>query len=301
MMMSKIFYAVLFIISSLGLAAQEFNLDIDVNAPNLVNADPSTLVALEKDIRTFFNETKWTQHDYNLEERIEGSIKINITDDPEPTSFVADIFIVTSRPVYSSDYSSPIINHVDRRIRFDYSALEPIFDNRNEFSSNLSSVLTYYAYIILGYDYDTFSPEGGTPYFTVANNILLNVPPPVKKSEKSWTIDGGNRSRHALITNLLDPRAKNFRRALYDYHRLGLDRMANDPDVGKASVLSALKQIVPITSNIPNSMVAQTFSNSKGEEILELFKNSIKPEQRIVYDVFLKIDASKADLMKELR
>ena len=282
-------------------SAQELNISVKINAPALKIADPRTIVALEKAISEFYNVRKLTGDDFELEERIEGNIQINIKDDPQANSFVADMFITTGRPVYNSNYTSPVLNHVDRDISFTYSELDPLRDNRNVFTDNFSSILTFYAYIIIGFDYDSFSPAGGDQYFKIANNIVANIPPNVSSSDRNWSSLGSDRNRYWLMENLLNTRMRRYRQAYYDYHRKGLDKMSEDPIVSKAVILSALKEMNNVNETNPNSMILQMFSNSKRSEILEIFKNSIKSEQRQVFDIMAKFDPAQSDFLRELR
>ncbi len=281
--------------------AQEFKLEVSVNAPSLKIADPKSVKTLEKAIREFFNDRKWTSDDFESEELIEGSIQINIKDDPSANSFIADMYISTGRPVYNSNYTSPILNHVDRDISFNYTEGDPIRDNRSTFTDNLSSILTFYAYVILGFDYDTFSLLGGEEHFKTANNIVANIPPNISSSDRNWSSLGGDRNRYWLMENLLNARVKRYREAIYSYHRQGLDKIENDATVSKAIMLSALKQIGKVNETYPNSMIIQMFSNSKRAEILEVFKNSVKSEQRKVFDIMASIDPAQSDFLKELR
>lgn len=300
--MHRVIHTTLILLVAAGtLWAQELNLEVRVNAPALTTADPKTITSLERAVKEFFNDTKWTNDSYESHERIEGSIQINIKDDLAANSFVADMYITTARPVYESSYSSPVLNHVDKNIRFIYSDLDPIRDNRNNFTDNLSSILTFYAYIILGYDYDTFSAEGGDEHFRIANSIVAAVPPTITKTDGSWTAKGGDRNRYWLMENLMDPKIKRFRKAMYDYHRSGLDRMSSDSALAKAIMLSSLKELRVLNEARPNTMVAQMFTNSKRAEILEVFKNSVKGEQNIVYNLMIKVDPSQADFLRELK
>lgn len=300
-MVSRIILILLLLNIVMSAGAQEFNLQVRVNAPALKIADPRSIVALEKAITEFFNDRKWTSDEYEVEERIEGNIQINIKDDPQANSFVADMFITSGRPVYNSNYTSPLLNHVDRDISFIYSEQDPLRDNRAIFTDNLSSILTFYAYIILGFDYDSFAVNGGDVHFKTANNILANIPPNVSSSDRNWSSLGGDRNRYWLMENILNQRMRRYRQAYYDYHRKGLDRMAEDATLGKAIIMSCLKEVAAVNESYPNTMLLQMFSNSKRSEILEVFKNSMKSEQRQVYDIMSKIDPGQADFLKELR
>ncbi len=279
--------------------SQELSMDVQVKYPALATASESTLQKLENEIRDFYNNTPWTEDQFTTEERIECSMQINIKRDPSANTFIADIYISSGRPIYQSNYTSQLLNHVDKDVSFAYEEDRPILTNAANFTDNLSSILTFYAYVILGFDYDTFSPMGGDQYFKIAENIINNVP--ASTGDASWTANGSDRNRYWMIENLLDPRVKRFRQSAYDYHRNGLDKMHKDINVSKAVMLSAIKDVGRVSDTYRNAMVIQMFSNSKRQEILEVFKNSIKSEQRQVYNVMASIDPSQVDQLKALR
>ncbi len=279
--------------------AQELVMDIEVKYPALATADEKTLKKLENEIREFYNQTLWTEDNFEREERIECSMQINIKKDLSANVFVADIYVNSGRPVYQSNYTTPLLNHVDKDVTFSYEELNPILNNQGNYTDNLSSILTYYAYIILGYDYDTFSSMGGDPYFKIAQNIINNVP--ASAGDRSWTSSGSERNRYWLIENKLNPRVRKMRQATYDYHRNGLDKMGGDINSSKAVMLSSIKAIGQVSDLYRNAMVIQMWSNAKRQEVLEVFKNSIKSEQRQVYNVMATIDPSQVDLLKALR
>ena len=300
-MIRLVLFAIAILLKSTTFYGQELNLDVQVIFPALKTADPKTLKTMESAIREFYNNTQWTDLEFEKEERIEGAIQINIKNDPSANTFTADIYVNTGRPVYNSNYSTPVLNHVDKDVNFGYEELRPILNNRNNFTDNLSSILTFYAYVILGFDFDTFSPMGGDLYFKIAQDIINNIPANVSSGDRSWTALGGERNRFWLIENVLNPRVKLLRQAMYDYHRNGLDKMHNDITVSKAIILSSIKGVGQVSDLYRNAMIVQMFSNAKRLEILEIFKNSVKSEQRQVYQVMASIDPSQVDQLKELR
>ena len=278
--------------------AQELSVDVTVNIPALKTADPKTLETLEKEVSDFINQTIWTSDDYEQEEKIEGSIQINIKDDPSANTFLADIYISSGRPIYNSNYSSPLLNHVDKDVRFKYEELTPIRDSRSNYSDNLSSILSYYAMIILGFDGDSFADLGGESYFRTANEIVNIVP---NGTDISWERTGSDRNRYWLVQNLLDPRLRSFRKSLYQYHLKGLDKMHDDVGTGKAIILSSIKEAGQANQNYRNTILMQMWARTKTSEILEIFKTSIKSEQRAVHGIMTGINPSQGDLLKELR
>lgn len=281
--------------------AQELNLEVKITTPALRTADPKSLQVLEREIREFMNNQKWTSHDFEQEEKIEGALQINIKEDLTANSFVADFYISTGRPVFNSNYTTPVINHVEKDVAFSYEELTPLRNNASIFTDNLSAILTFYAYIMIGYDFDTFSSFGGEEYFRTANSILASVPPNVVANDPSWSSLGGERNRYWLIENLLNPKLRGYRQAVYNYHRNSLDKMTNDIPTSKAILLSSLKDIEAARRVYPDAMVLQMFSNAKRAEILEIFKNSVKSEQREVYRIMAAVDPAQSDYLSELR
>lgn len=299
------FISVLFLMLSLSVQAQELNLDVRLNTPQLQEVDPVVFQTLEKSIREFMNNTIWTEDGFQSMERIEGSIQINITEDRVSESgggniFKADIYVSASRPIYASNTYSPLLNHIDKSVSFTYEQFDPIYNSTEAFSDNLSSVLTYYAYIILGFDYDSFAPAGGEEFFSKAQNIINAVP---LGSSEGWsaTTSGPQRNRYWLIQNLLDPRVKPFRIAYYEYHRQCLDNMANEVQKPRAALLSALQSINIVNQKYPNSMVIKLFSDTKRREILEIFRGAGKGEKSKVYDIMASIDPAQQNEFKEFR
>lgn len=277
---------------------QELNIDVQVKAPRLQNADPSVLEILEKDISEFLNNTKWTEDEFEDFEKIEGNLNITITEDLNPTTFSADFFVQTIRPVYKSNYKTQVINFVDGGVGFTYTQSQPIINNPNVYSDQLSSLLTYYAYMIIAYDYDSFAPLGGDPYFTIAQNIVGNVP---AQAIAGWESLGNRRNRYWRVENMMNPRVRPMRQAIYEYHLQSMDRMFEDTDKSKAIMVSSLNTIQQVNNSYPNSAAVQMFADTKRNEIIEIFKGSSKGQQKKVYDIMVKIDPAQASQYNMLR
>lgn len=299
--MTRAFIFILSFLLCLKISAQELNLEVSITAPALSTADPKVFRTLEREVAEFYNNRKWTNDNFEAEERIEGTIQINISEDLSATSFSGTILISTARPVYNATYTTTLLNHIDKNFRFQYEENTPLRDNTNAFTDNLSSILTYYAYIILGFDYDSFSPFGGDEYFKTAQSILSNIPPSISTGDNGWNGANNNRNRYWLVENLLNPRLRDYRQAAYEYHRKGLDVMADNALQGKAAMLKALQSIDRVNRGYRNSMLLQMFSNSKRQEIVEIYKNSLKPEQRSVYNIMATIDPAQSNFLADLR
>lgn len=301
MHMKKISSIILFslLILTGDLQAQEFNIDVKINAPQLKTADPKVFNTLERQIREFFNEQKWTNDEFEPEEKIEGNLQITIKGDPTANSFIADFFIQTIRPVYLSGYNTQILNYVDKDVDFQYEEFQPIQDSRRQFYDNLSSILTFYAYVMLAMDYDSFSPFGGDPYYQIAQEIVLSLPN--EYSATSGWSRTRDKSRFVMIDQLLSPKSRAYRESLYNYHRKSLDIIHADPSKARAVMLSSLKSLLNVNRDIPNSMILQMFTDSKRDEIIEIFKVSDRNQQVQVYETMIEIDPAKSSSYNVLK
>lgn len=294
-----LFIALLFTAAFAG--AQELKCDVKITTPKLQTADPKVFTTLESSIRDFMNNQKWTDIDFKEGERIECSIAINIQDEYGENRFKADIAISSNRPIFGSDYKTAQIIHVDAETVFTYEEFQPIIDSRDVFQDNLSSLLSFYAYLFLGYDFDSFSAYGGEEYFRTAQNILNAIPPRIADEDKGWVAGGNKLSRYWLIENLVNPRTTIMRQAWYDYHRLGLDVMHKDPTLGQTVIFAAIQKVAEVNNNYPNSMIVRMFSNAKSDEILEIFKQADRMQRTEVYQLMRRIDPSNASKYNVLR
>jgi len=299
--MKRIFFLLAFSLYSLLTVAQELNISVSVKAPRVVNADPRVFITLEKEVSEFLNNTKWTDDEYEDHEKIEGNLNITITTDLSATSFVGDFFIQSIRPIYNSNYKSPIINMVDNGISFTYQESQPIENNTNIYVDQLSSMLTYYAYMILGYDYDSFSPLGGDRYFALAQDVVNAIPSDNNAASRGWQASGNRFNKYWRIENVMNPRVRPMRQAIHEYYLSAMDQMTIDMDKSKAIIVSALNTIQGVNSAYPNSVAMQMFVDSKRDEIIEIFKGSSKGQQKKVYDIMVKLDPAQASEYNVLR
>ncbi|NJL75208.1 MAG: DUF4835 family protein [Saprospiraceae bacterium] len=263
---------ILFIITLSNAAwSQELDFQVTINTPKLQTADPKVFETLELSIREFLNNTQWTSDSYEPEERIKGNIIININEERSATNFTAEVLIQSARPIYGSTQETRLITLQDKNVWFDYEQYQPLIYSQNNFNDNLTSILAFYAYIVLGMDYDSFSPFGGQPHYLKAQEILNNVPSNVSNRDpQGWTATGGNRNRYWIIENILSPRVRPLRQAMYDYHRQGLDLMASDVVASVVVIADALNSLGEVQRAYPNAMILQMFSDAKTDEIIEI-------------------------------
>jgi len=280
--------------------SQEFDYKITISTPKIQLADPRVFVTLENNLADFLNSRVWTTDRYEQNERIKVNIQIVIDRELSETAFEANLTIQASRPVYGTTYESIIFNHVDREFSFSFDEGRPLVYTDNIFSENLTHVFAFYSFLILGLDNDSFSPYGGDAYFQTAQEIVANVPSG-NAFAKGWRANDGNRSRFRLVENVLNPRLRPFRKAFYDYHRLGLDLMHKDPEAGKTSILEALKVLEDVSKAEPNTAIMQVFAASKSSELVDIFIPMPSAEKQLVYRIMTAIDPTSSARMGELR
>jgi len=256
---------------------------------------------MERAVLDFMNNTRWDLSAYETEERIECAFQINITEELSTNVFRADIAFQALRPVFSSDYKSPLVSHVDKDVVITYEEYQPIQESRDAYNDNLSSVLTFYAYTILGYDADSFSSLGGDPYYRIAQGIITNIPPAVMDADKGWSSLNNRNNRFWIIENMLSPKMREYRIAMYQYHRHGLDYMAGDVVRGQTAMLEALTDVDKVRSTYPNSMVLRMFANTKSDEVIEVFKATDRTTKNTIYQVMRKVDVANASKYNILR
>lgn len=288
------------LVSLSSLSGQELKVDIIVNTPRLQSVDPQVFQTLKTAIKEFMNNQPFTEDVFELEERIEVTIQLTIKDEYSLNSFGADMSIQAVRPVYGSNYKSSILMHVDKDVTFTYDQYQPIVFSRNAFVDNLSSILSFYAYYILGLDYDTYSKGGGEPYFQAAQEVINMIPTSVTGSNKGWKPTDGNRNRYWMVENALNPTFRAMREASYTYHLKGLDEMHRDPAKGKINLLKGIDAIATIAKINRNSMAIQLFANAKNQEIIEIFKEADMGMKRQVRDLMGLIDPANASRYNQI-
>ncbi len=269
-MRKLVFFSALFFIS-LSIKAQELNCTITVNSDQVSQTNQQIFQTLERSLNDFVNKNKWTNRVYKENERVNAQMFITITE-YESDRFKGNIQIQSSRPVYNTSYESPIFNYKDNQFNFQYIEFQPLVFNENVFESNLVGVVSYYIYIMLGLDADTFSLEGGTDHFRKAQNIVTQAQ---GKGFKDWG-QSSDRSRFELVDNLLSNTFREYRVAMYNYHRKGMDIMGDNNSTGKQVVAGTMKLFETMIKRRPNAFLIQTFFDAKSEEIQNIFSDGPK-------------------------
>lgn len=287
-----LFICILLIIPVYG---QELNCNVTVNDERVQTTERNIFRDMEIAFAQFMNDTKWTNDQFNVEERINCNIIITIESMPSIGNYNATVQIQSARPVYNTSYESLMLNFADRDWQFQYTESQPLNYADNTFSSNLTSMLAYYAYIIIGLDYDSFSPLGGTPFFNQALNIVTLAQ---TSNAVGWQPFDSNRNRYWLIENLNNQQMEPVRQGIYKYHRLGLDIFIQDPENSRREILGVLKNIQQVNDLRPNSILIISFFDAKSDEIMNLFSEGNLQVRRDAYNVLTEIDPTKTEKYK---
>ncbi|MDA9003098.1 DUF4835 family protein [Flavobacteriaceae bacterium] len=275
----------LFLVSLIPLKAQELNAQVIVNSDLVNQTNQQIFKTLERSLNEFMNTQVWTNQELLKQEKITCSFVFNLTGYSND-QFEATLQVQSERPVFDSNYDTPIFNFLDRDIVFSYQEFQPIFFNQSSFESNLVSLLSFYAYVIIGLDADTFQINGGSNFYEQALQIvsLAQV-----TSRKGWKPSDGIRNRFWLIDSLRSNTFREYRQALYRYHREGLDQMTSKPLEGKEALMEAIQMLDPLFRRRPNAFLLQVFFDAKVEEIVNLFSEGPEVDFKATETVLKRI------------
>ena len=279
--MRKLVALCLLLLLALAGRAQELNATVAVTAENVAITDQTIVTSLQKDVTAFLNTRTWTRQPYQPSERINLRVFIGITAIPQNGSYQATMRLIATRPVYGTSYETNVLNINDRSFNFNYTPTTPLDFSPNSFVSNLSSLLGFYAYLVIGTDQDTFAKLGGSPYYDQARIILQysTNQTVTNESDPGWT-DAGPRNRYWLLNNLTDPQLEAFRTGLYAYYRQGMDVFIEKPEDARTSIMGALVNIQKANVVRPNTLILRAFFDAKADEIANIFRTSPDPQQR---------------------
>ncbi|MGZ5304371.1 MAG: type IX secretion system protein PorD [Bacteroidia bacterium] len=303
MKLNKIYFSiksivlVLFLLAGMKtIHAQEFNCNVTVNSPTIQMSNKQIFTSLEKSIEEFINSRRWTNDNYSANEKIECNIVIHVTG-VAGTNYSGTIQIQSSRPCYGTNYMSPVLNILDKSFDFGYIEFQPLEYQEGVFVNELTSVLSYYAYMMLGYDYDTFSELGGTSYFQKAQTIVNSAQ---SSTSNGWSATAkDNKTRYSQVNEMLDERNKDFRKAMYIYHRQGMDIMASDIEKGLEHALDGLTKIQAVNKNLPNQFIVRLFFDAKSRELADLFSQAGATQKYQAKTMLVSMDVTNQALYND--
>ncbi len=275
----------------LPLQGQELRCQANVTSPQVQGSNKQVYDAMRKAMYEFLNNTKWTDHVFSEEERIDCSFMFRITDQVSMDEFRGTLTVQSRRPVYNTAYSTTLINFQDNDIHFRFAEFEPLEFNEQTHTSNLVAILAFYVNIILGLDYDSFAPEGGSLFFERAENIVSNA---ANAAESGWKAFESQKNRYWLAENLLNSKYESFRSCLYRYHRLGLDKMSDNVNDGRAEISEAITDLRKAYRENSQAIIWPLFFTAKSDEIKNIFSEGFPDEKARIVQVLKEIDPANA-------
>ena len=253
---------------------------------------------MQNDIFEYMNNTKWTDSNYQRHQKIDCSITINILEVVSANSFRGSLQLKVSRPVYNSTYTTNVLNFNDNNISFSYEEYQPLVYNENRFDSNLVSILTFYAYTILGYQADTFGYKGGENFFRLAEQVVNMAQ---QGGGTGWNRIDGNYTRYQLNENLLSPVYEQYRKTMYEYHLLGLDRMVDSGREAKETMSKSISDLQQLYNERPNNFLIRVFMDTKSDEIVDIFADGPRIDTTRLREVLSNIYPSFDEKWREIK
>lgn len=297
----KLFGLLLGIFSFGLIHSQELNCQVTVQAaPSLqISAvDKEIFSQMETSIFEFINNSKWTQDVYEIEERINCNILVTITEMPSTDTYGGQIQIQSSRPTFNSSYNTQVFNFVDQDFNFSYQRNAVLLFQQDQFRNNLTSVLAFYAYMILGYDYDSFSLEGGSQWFTKAQQIVLNAQ---TSGYSGWnSAERSRRNRYWLVDNALHQIFKPLRKCMYIYHREGIDKLYENPEQARKTIYKSLSELNKVHASKPGSPNVSIFLNNKVDELKNVYADGTMQEKNQIVNLLKRIDPANSGRYQEI-
>lgn len=284
--------------------AQELSATVNVQTSKIENQiDTKIFTQFQKQLKDFINQRKWTSDVFAIEEKIDCSFYITIESIVSPGVYEAKLSVVANRPVYNSNYTTPLLNLQDANFTFKYQLAQPMEFNENRvqgadpLEANLTAVIAYYINVIIGLDYDSFAPKTGAPYFNKALNIVYNAPE--GSGISGWKSYDGQRNRYIFIDNLTKSGFDKLHDVIYSYNREGLDQMAEKPEIARVAILNALMAMQEINDANVNSMAVPILMQGKFTEIVGIFGNADKSMKKQVLNTLSAIDIANINRYKE--
>ena len=277
--------------------AQEFNVQVQVIAPQIQGTDRRVYESLQKSLYEFVNDRKWSPYVVKPEERIEGSILITISEHTTSDQFKGKINVILQRPVFKTTYNSSLLNYADNDFRFNYVESQVLDYSDNTYTTNLTSVIAYYLNIFLGMDADSFSSQGGTFFFQKAQDIVNAAQ---SSADPGWKAFESQRNRYWMAENYLNPGYSVLREAIYKYHRLGLDVMSDQIEQGRNAITESLDNLRRVYRERPGLFVLQLLLEAKRDEIINIYSKASPADQTRVVNILREIDPSNANKYQQI-
>ncbi len=274
---------------ALGLQAQELEAKVVVNHSKIQGTNTSVFTTLQEAVTEFLNTRKWSNSQYTARERIACSFNLIVNEYSDDGRFGCSLMVQANRPVYNASYNTTVLNFNDNAVDFNYIEHDKLEFSDDMIDNNLTAVLAYYAYLIIGLDMDTFAPKGGTDILHKAENVVNNAQ---MLNEDGWKAFGDSKNRHAIINDYMNGGMEPYRQLLYDYHRKGLDEMAQNAERGRSNITTSLAQLEKCKQDKPMSVLPQLFTEIKKDELLNIYSKGTSKEKEEVCRILSLVNPS---------
>lgn len=301
-LMKRILLSLGLLIATLTLSAQELNCKVQINSDRIEGSNKQIFQTLQASIEEFLNQSRWTNMTFSQQEKIDCALMIIVQQLTSDGEFTCEATIQANRPVYNTSYTTPILNFRDKNFNFTYQEFESLTYQQSQFQSNLTAMLAYYAYLIIGIDADSYQRLSGTPYFEACEQIVTACQTATMSGSegKGWQSGHSNKNRYTLINNLLEETFKPFRIFFYEYHRLGLDEMAGNVANSRARIAAGLTTLKDMNKARPSNYVVAPFLDTKTDELVNIFTGGTAEEKRQVYDLLMDLDPTRSNTLERM-
>lgn len=301
-MLKHLFY-IICAICLLGLSApmqaQELDARVSINHQQVQGTSTSVFETLKTTLEQFLNDRQWTNMQFKKNERISCTFAITVKKySPSDNTFQGTLNVQSTRPVYGANYTTTCFAFNDPNFNFTYQEYDQLDFRADVIDNNLTAMLAYYVYMIIGYDMDSMSPSGGTEYFKMCQDIVNSAQ---SLNEKGWKAFEDNKNRHAIITDLLDGGMEPYHKMLYTYYRQGLDVMSENTERGRAGITQAIELLKQAHENKTMSALPQIFTEFKRDEIMNIYKgHTTSSEKENIVNILTKINASQSSYWRDI-
>ncbi len=288
------------------LAAQELNCNVTINSDQVEGSSKQLFTTLQQAISEYVNNTRWTNLTFAETERIECNMMIIVSSVSPENVVSAELQVQARRPVYGTTYTTPTLNFKDNNFNFTYQEFDQLQYQENVFTTNLTAMLAYYCYLIIGYDMDSFSRLGGTPYFQQCESIITACQTATMSDSElnGWTAfsrsSDSNRNRYAIINNIMDDAFKGYREYFYTYHRLALDQMQSNVGNARARIAEGMPVLQETYRARPTTYLINCFLDTKADELVNIFQRGTTEEKKQVYDILMAIDPTRQNTYNKI-
>ena len=285
---------------SLGVAAQELQVKININSSKIEGTDKSTFESLQQTLEQWMNDMQWTELQFQKNERIVCNFNITVDKyNKTENLFECTAIIQANRPVYNSAYTTTLYNNKDGDFNFYFQQFDQLNFMEEQVDNQLTALMAYYAYLIIGLDLDSFSPLGGTEILQRCMNLCNNAQ---NLDFAGWKAFENSRNRFAIINDYLDEAMKPFRQLQYDYYRKGLDEMATNVERGRGNISEALQLLKQAHTDKPLSLLPQIWTDYKRDELANIYQGKgTQKEKEAIYDILFGINASQSDAWNKIK